>query len=80
MKHLHFLLLFFSLQSVAQKSDVFHIDSLPSNGVLLDKGWKWHPGDNPEWAKIDFDDSAWASIDPTKEITELADIRNARFG
>ncbi|MCU0339045.1 MAG: hypothetical protein MUE30_04115 [Spirosomaceae bacterium] len=51
----------------AQKTAVFKIDSLPTQGILLDKGWKWHGGDNPEFAKPDFDDSAWEGIDPTKD-------------
>ena len=29
---------------------VFRIDSLPANGVALDKAWKWHLGDNSNWA------------------------------
>jgi two-component system, NtrC family, sensor kinase len=55
----------------SQKQDVFRIDSLPKQGSLLDKGWKWHTGDNPNFAKIDFDDSKWESIDPTKDIHEF---------
>ena len=26
---------------------------------LHDAPWKYHPGDNPEWAKPDFDDTTW---------------------
>ncbi len=59
---------------------VFQIDSLPPQGILLDKGWKWHAGDNPEWAKPDFDDSAWESIDPTKDIMDLPQVRKAGIG
>jgi two-component system, NtrC family, sensor kinase len=53
---------------------VFRIDSLPADGILLDKGWKFHAGDNPDWAKPGFDDSAWAGIDPTKDIFELPQV------
>jgi len=42
------------LSSWAQ-SEVFRIDSIPTQGILLDKGWKWHAGDNPDFAKLDFD-------------------------
>ena len=52
---------------------VFKLDSLPKQGVLLDKGWKWHAGDNP-----DFDDSAWESIDPTKDIHDLPQIFDSK--
>ncbi len=54
---------------------VFRIDSLAANGLLLNKGWKFHAGDNPEWAKPDFDDSAWENIDPTKDIFELPTVQ-----
>lgn len=80
MKYLPLLLLLFSLNTLAQKRgvplpvEVFRIDSLPAKGILLDKGWKWHAGDNPDFAKPDFDDSAWESIDPTKPIKELKQI------
>ncbi len=71
MKSLLSLLLFLSLPVLAQQRTIFKIDSLPANGILLDKNWKWHAGDNPDWAKADFDDSTWESIDPTLVIPEL---------
>ena len=76
MRYLLFFL-FFSSHIFAQQSDVFRIDSLPNQGILLDKGWKWHAGDNPDFAKADFDDSAWESIDPTKDIMGIEQVRNA---
>jgi hypothetical protein len=71
--------------SFAQKSetplgDVYHIDSLPASGILLDKGWKWHAGDNPDFAKANFDDSKWENIDPTKDIMDLPQFRKAGIG
>ncbi len=60
------------------KRAAFQIDSLPKEGILLDKGWKWHNGDNPDFAKTDFDDSAWESIDPTKSIKELKEINTEK--
>jgi two-component system NtrC family sensor kinase len=79
MKYLLLLLLFFYGSAFAQKSEIFHIGSLPTEGVLLDKGWKYHTGDNPDWAKPDFDDSAWTPIDPTKDIAALPEIFNAQI-
>ena len=35
--------------------------------------WKYHPGDNPEWANPNFDDTAWESIGtwlPQNELPE----------
>ena len=73
------LLTSISLGSWAQK-EAFRIDSIPTKGILLDKGWKWHAGDNPDFAKPDFDDSKWESIDPTKDIMELPQIpRNGQI-
>ena len=43
-------------------------DSLLMKGILLDKGWKFHTGDNPDWAKPNFNDEAWQSIDPTLDV------------
>ena len=81
MKNLSFTLLCLSFNTFAQQSDVFPIDSLPTEGVLLDKNWKWHVGDNPDFAKPDFDDSAWTPIDPTKDIMDLPQMpKNGQIG
>jgi signal transduction histidine kinase len=71
------LLLF--LLSLAGLAQTIRIDSLPAEGVLLDKvgppgGWHWQLGDNPDFAKPDFDDSDWATLDPTKDIFELPQL------
>jgi two-component system, NtrC family, sensor kinase len=71
MRYITLIFLFFSLPSYAQQTDIFRIDNLPIEGMLLNKGWKFHAGDNPDWAKVNFDDSAWEAIDPTKTIPEL---------
>ena len=80
MKTLIPILLFTSIWSLgyAQKSKPFQIDSLPKQGILLDKGWKWHAGDNPDFAKVDFDDSKWVDIDPTKDIMDLTALRDSK--
>jgi two-component system, NtrC family, sensor kinase len=44
---------------------------LPAEGLLLDRGWKYMPGDQPEWADPGWDDSNWESIDPTLDIHDL---------
>ncbi len=33
--------------------------------LVLSGPWKFHPGDNMEWAQSDFDDSGWSSLDLT---------------
>jgi signal transduction histidine kinase len=85
MRCLLVLLLFSSTFSFAQKSEVlsngvFRIDSLPVNGIVLDKGWKWQAGDHPDFAKSTFDDSKWASIDPTKDIMNLPELWKTDIG
>ena len=79
MKQLVLLLLFFSSYTFAQNTPIFQIDSLPTEGVLLNKGWKYQTGDNPNWAKPDFDDSTWKPIDPTKDIATLPEVFNAQI-
>jgi two-component system NtrC family sensor kinase len=48
--------------------DFFHINKLPREGILLDRGWKFQVGDNLEWATPQYDDSKWASINPALDI------------
>ena len=62
---------------VYAQNEVFRIDSIPQQGILLDKGWKFHAGDNPDFAKPDFDDSKWERIDPTQSILDLPQIQKA---
>ena len=80
MKHLVICILFFATTAFSQNNEIFKIDSLPTGGVLLNKGWKFHIGDNPEWAKADFDDSAWESIDPTKDFHHITPSAKTGIG
>ena len=73
------ILLFLSFNAVAQQA-AFRIDSLPKQGINLDKGWKWHAGDNPDFAKAEFDDGKWESIDPTKDIYYLPQTEKESVG
>jgi signal transduction histidine kinase len=74
MKKALLFLLLFPVCVFAQQQAVFRIDSLPKEGILLNEGWKWHAGDNPEWSKAEFNDSKWEGIDPTKSIFELSQL------
>jgi two-component system NtrC family sensor kinase len=80
MNYRFWLLLLGLASSASLAQPVFRIDSLPPQGVLLDKGWKWHAGDNPNWAKSDWDDSKWQAINPAKDIHELTQVRMAQIG
>lgn len=50
---------------------VFHITKFPLDGLLLDRGWKLQSGDDPAFARPDYDDNKWQDINP------LLDIRDA---
>ncbi|HEY3703979.1 MAG TPA: PP2C family protein-serine/threonine phosphatase [Terracidiphilus sp.] len=38
--------------------------------VYVDAAWRVQAGDNPAWAKADFDDSKWLLVDPYKSLVE----------
>jgi signal transduction histidine kinase len=80
MKRLSLVFLLFPLVLCAQGSSVFEIDSLYTEGVTLDSAWKWQAGDNPDWAKADFDDSNWEVIDQIQEIPDMPQVRAAEIG
>lgn len=65
---------------LGQDTSVFIIRELPQQGVLLDKNWKWQAGDNPQWAKPEFDDRRWQAIDPTKDIMDLPQLHQTAIG
>jgi len=64
----------FLLSGKCLSQDVF-IDKLPAEGFLLDKGWKFQVGNNPDYAKPDFDDSKWQSINPTLDVHDLPQLK-----
>ncbi|HLK97545.1 MAG TPA: hypothetical protein VK364_07235, partial [Hymenobacter sp.] len=72
-----FWFVLFALPSWAQPDTtrVFRIDSLPGWNIWLDKGWKFHAGDNSSFAQPAFDDSRWEHINPTQDINELPSVR-----
>jgi hypothetical protein len=69
-----FLLVFLSLDkcfSQDSTTHVFHLDKLPLEGALLDKDWKFHPGDNSKWARQEFDDRNWQVLNLNQPIAHL---------
>ena len=42
-------------------------------GTNLYGSWKYHPGDNPEWANPNFDDTGWESTNTLMFRSELPD-------
>jgi two-component system NtrC family sensor kinase len=69
MKHLLLLLLLLSAgaglaqskQGVSQTTDP-HVGFVPRWRSLLTKGWRYHAGDNPAWARPDLDASTWDTL------------------
>jgi signal transduction histidine kinase/DNA-binding response OmpR family regulator len=75
--HLHcrllfLILVFFSFFGTSKATDlVLRYGQIPAEGILLWRGWKYMPGDQPEWADPGWDDNDWKSIDPTRDIHDL---------
>ena len=85
MKHklvliLHLILTVFGFicQAPAQEGEpvpvtgirVLTLDDIDDSGALLTT-WKYHPGDNPEWASPNFDDTGWESTNTLMFRPEL---------
>ena len=80
MKKSLFVILLLISPNVYSQNEPFRVDSIPQQGILLDKGWKWHAGDNPDFAKPVLDDSKWERIDPTKLMDDLPQVKKAGIG
>ena len=72
------LILIYNL-GITQKSNLFRIDFIPKEGILLDKGWKWCAGDNPDWAKPEFDDTKWEETNVTDPMLKGSKILEAEI-
>jgi two-component system, NtrC family, sensor kinase len=73
------LLVFFILKTFAQSGQVFHLNKLLEQDTLLN-GWRFHAGDDPQWANPGFDDSKWKLADPGTDITKFDELKNAGVG
>ena len=51
-------------ETAAAANDIVPVN-LGESAVELAGPWKFHVGDNPEWAQPDFDDSGWEDMDLT---------------
>jgi sensor histidine kinase YesM len=78
-----FLFLIFAGEcfSQDQSSFLFNLNRFNAKrGVKLDKGWKFHPGDNQSWSKADYDDTAWIAVNPTLPLHDLPIVKKAGMG
>ena len=60
-------------------SRIFYLDSIPKKAVKLTQGWLFHPGDNPAWAAVNYNDTntGWQPINPTVERHNLPQVQEA---
>ena len=65
-------LLFGAATAAPLPADTLRIARLPKNGLLLQRGWRYQVGDDPAWARPDFDDSAWDTLNPARPRRELS--------
>ncbi len=71
----HFFIIVFLLSTFACFSQTQIIDSISQDGILLNKGWKFQKGDNPDYATPNYDDSKWQSLDPTLDVHDLPQLK-----
>ena len=48
--------------------------------MVIDDFWKYHPGDNLDWAKENFDDSSWETIESYINLEENPDLKWDNIG
>ncbi|SNC66700.1 His Kinase A (phospho-acceptor) domain-containing protein [Hymenobacter gelipurpurascens] len=53
---------------------------MPPAGLMLSRGWKYHPGDNLAWARPETNDQGWQPINPTLSRHELPQLEQAGQG
>ncbi|MEP7266101.1 MAG: ATP-binding protein [Saprospiraceae bacterium] len=66
MRAIIIILFFLCGKSFAQKDLFINIDTIPSAGLLLEKGWLYAPEINGQ--KPDRTNTSWLPIDPTQDI------------
>src|SRR5690348_150125 len=60
--------------------NIFYLKNLPSEGVLLDKGWKFHAGDDPDWVKQNYNDTNWTNVKLSDYNTYLPQLKTKNIG
>jgi two-component system NtrC family sensor kinase len=75
-----FLFLFSAIDICFSQDSAVHIDKISSEGILLDKGWRFHAGDDLTWANPEYDDKRWESIDPTNDIRHIPQFKSTNIG
>ena len=71
-----------TVQGIAQiqVAGGLRFSKFPPKDYLLDKGWRFQAGDNPEWARPDFGDSLWKQVSLSDYRTYLPDLLRQHIG
>ena len=72
--------LFFSGHAYSQADTLsyFRIDSVPNQGILLDKAWRVRVDNPAEGTDSPVNKTGWKKVDPTTDIHYYPEIRNSR--
>ncbi len=76
------MLLLFHCNTYAQNSgdSVFQLKELPDEGLLLNKGWTFHPGDDPAYATYDLNGKDGVPVNPALLLDQLPIVKNSGIG
>ncbi len=67
--------------SQGQGVDFIRIDSMPASGIAIEKGWKFHAGDDTAWASPGFNDREWKTVDLSRYETDyFTDLKDRKIG
>ena len=66
--------------SASDSARIYHLTKIPEEGLVLNKGWVYQPGDDKNRASVIFDDATWSPMDPTAELHHLPDVRKSEIG
>ncbi len=69
--------LFISFLSFSQKDSIFHIPEFENSSKtkVLDSYWKYHAGDDLNWAKPVFNDSTWGFSNTDFSSTDITNLK-----
>jgi two-component system, NtrC family, sensor kinase len=59
---------------------VFHLGNIPPEGIKLDKGWVYRPGDEAGDALLPETGPGWVTMDPNEELHHLPVVRKNQIG
>ncbi|HTS45640.1 MAG TPA: hypothetical protein VMH01_14675 [Puia sp.] len=62
------------------ESSFVYLNHIPTQDFPLDKGWKFHPGDDTSWARSSFDDSQWQTVDLSDYTHYLPAFSSKKIG